>query len=89
MKTIWYSVEDDETRFEMKWPDNYDLSDIFDARAMVRDAAEDYWSEHDGWDRRWPLRFYLYSDDTSEAVQAFCVEMELSPNFYPVLELLP
>ena len=58
-------------RTNRKYGDNYD--------GFARDAAEDYYDNHDGWEASWPLEIKVYSDEV--LVGTFEAEMEMTPAF--------
>jgi hypothetical protein len=72
---VWYAVHDDgEYR--------YRLQTVFrDASDQAADAGEDYWNNHDGWESKWPLTFFIYESEDGPPVGAFEVEMETVPQF--------
>lgn len=47
---------------------------------LAEDAAEDYHSNHDGWESSWPITFSLYGID-GEKIGDFAVERETVPSF--------
>jgi len=53
--------------------------DQWDVEILARQAAEGYWSDHDGWESEWPLDFEIYIDGKSYGVCA--IEMESRPTF--------
>jgi len=46
---------------------------------VVTDLAEDYHSNHDGWESSWPLQFRIYEGDAE--IARFQVEREHEPTF--------
>ena len=77
-KFWWYSVSDcggDDSRFQ--------LDGIAEAlRDVAVDAAEDYHSNHDGWESHWPLMFTIYESEEGPPVARFEVERETVPAFH-------
>lgn len=80
---IQYTVCDTGTEFP---GDAYSLGyqtvinpDKWDVEIIAREAANDYWSNHDGWESEWPLNFEIFINGKSYGVCA--VEMESQPNF--------
>jgi len=51
-----------------------------DKEAIARDAAEDYFYNHDGWDDSWPQVFTFWSEDHVELFQAD-IELDYIPSF--------
>jgi hypothetical protein len=75
LRTYWYSTErDGETRYEMRRAVRH-LCDV------AADAAEDYYSNYDGWEAAWPLEFVLYESEDGPAVGRFEVDCETVPQF--------
>lgn len=48
---------------------------------IAEDCAEDYHSNHDGWEARWPLTFTIATEDET-ILGTFEVEREARPQFY-------
>lgn len=62
----------------------YDLNDEYDLEAIVEECADDYWSNHDGWEcRSWSdggtLTFSVWVDE--ERCVDFDVSVEFAPEF--------
>lgn len=74
-KTYWYSTSDCETRFQL-------AGVMRPLRDVAVDAADDYHGNHDGWESRWPLDFFIYESEEGLAVARFEVERETVPQFY-------
>ena len=51
-----------------------------DWRLVATDLADDYYSNHDGWESNWPVHFRIYKD--GECVWKGDVEREMEPAFY-------
>lgn len=60
------SVHGTQNQLERKW--------------IVEQAADNYFSDHDGWDCRWPLTFELLDDDQQVIYRAE-VQLESQPLF--------
>lgn len=76
--TYWYSVHEvgpDATRFQLPG-----ITRRLDDVAV--DAAEDYHSNHDGWESSWPLDITLYETKDGPAIATFEVERETVPEFH-------
>lgn len=64
----------------------YDLDDPYDLETIVEECADDYWSNHDGWEHRsWSegsstLTFTIWVDD--ERSVDFDVSIDFTPTFY-------
>lgn len=61
---------------EAKW----DIESDLDKELIAMKAAEDYFSEHDGWEDSWPQMFYFWDEDHNELFEA-SVGMEAQPAF--------
>jgi hypothetical protein len=63
----------DATKYEFNptWPNHHDAA---------QDAADDYHSNHDGWEASWPVDFSVESPDG--VVKSFSVDREARPEFY-------
>lgn len=69
------NCEDSYYHFECDWkPSSYNHSSI----AQI--AAEDFHSNHDGWEFDWPLEIELFTIE-GERLGLFSVEMEAVPRF--------
>jgi len=51
-------------------------------RLVANDLADDYHSNHDGWESKWPIEFRIYKND--ECVWRGEVDREMEPAFYVV-----
>lgn len=51
------------------------------AEELAQDAAEDFHSNHDGWECKWPLEFCVLLDGKW---YSFTVDREAVPSFYVV-----
>lgn len=51
-------------------------------RLVATDLADDYHSNHDGWEASWPIEFRIYKD--AECVWKGDIEREMEPAFYVV-----
>ena len=48
---------------------------------MAEDAAENYHSEHDGWEDTWPIKINLHKEDEGDVVATYGVDLEHAPTF--------
>ena len=48
---------------------------------VVEDCANDYHSEHDGWESSWPLTLRIWTE-TGEVLGDYLVERDYDPVFY-------
>lgn len=53
-----------------------------DWRLVATDLADDFHSNHDGWEAQWPVNIRIYKDD--ECVWSGDVDLEIEPNFYVI-----
>jgi hypothetical protein len=61
---------------------HYDLDTRWDEESidyMASDAAEDYFTNHDGFEASWPLNFEIFIDNVSQGIHE--VEFENTPTF--------
>ena len=80
--TVWYSVSDDDCRWELTVKGAWDMNDEFDAESVAEECAEDFHSNHDGWEYRWPLTIKLWADeDRTPALAIVDVERDMEPVF--------
>lgn len=79
--TYWYSVGNSSTRYclETNW---HDVDDPVVRRWLVDECAEDYHSNHDGWEDSWPLTITLWESESSNNGWSFEVEREMAPEFH-------
>lgn len=83
---VYYSARDDGHRFRLELDPTftegrYDLTDTDDQQIIVETCAEDWHSNHDGWEAQWPRTFTLYADKEGPALAAFEVDREYVPSF--------
>lgn len=76
---VYYSVpeHDAETRYriaETTW--NFD-----DPDCLAEECAENYHSEHDGWEATWPLTFAMHETEDGPERARMNVEREAVPSF--------
>jgi hypothetical protein len=67
MKTkVHYAVEDHGMTFEDSWSIDtvWDLDDALDY--IAEECAENYHSEHDGWESHWPVTFVMWDAQGKE-----------------------
>lgn len=87
MSDFYYSVGDDDSRYGIPArvigfpPEILDDLDDMDLEECAKECADDYDSNHDGWECRWPLKFTLYRTETSPSLGVFVVEKEAQPVF--------
>ncbi len=81
--TIWYARADygSAYRHSVTVGGSWDSMDSFDAENLAQECAEDYHSNHDGWEASWPLTFALYASKDGPEVGRFEVEREMEPTF--------
>jgi hypothetical protein len=76
-KEYWYSVR--ECSSDLRYLLRGTLRPL---RDVAVDAAEDYHSNHDGWESVWPLDIFIYESEEGPAIARFEVEREAVPQFY-------
>ena len=81
--TMWYSTDSygDESRFEVGLPRAYDLDDRLDQRGLAIRCAENFHSEHGGWECSWPLVFKVYESEDGPEIARFSVDRDVAPLF--------
>lgn len=52
-----------------------------DAEYLAQDAAEDYHSNHDGWESHWPIDFTLFREDGTK-IGEYTVDRDVEPVFF-------
>lgn len=86
---FYYTIEDGNHVYEYeppKWSSRtYDLTDEWDQETLAEDCADDWFSNHDGWERRsWaeghPVTFNL-TDEQGKIIVSFAVACEYEPRF--------
>lgn len=78
--TIWYrNVDNDDDSYRFSLP--HDGSLKIDERSAQL-CADDYHSNHDGWEITWPRDFALYETEDGLEVARFSIEREVEPRFY-------
>lgn len=80
MKEVWYSVNDDDGQYSIET--SYNINDSFSLECIAKLCAENYHSEHDGWEAAWPLDITLYESEDGPAIATFEVNREAEPVFY-------
>ncbi len=65
--------------------DCYEIESIWDIEEdgeyLAEDAAENYHSEHDGWEDTWPIKINLHKEDEGDVVATYGVDLEHTPTF--------
>lgn len=82
---LWYSVNDDDSeyRFCVKYtPSASSIKDDLDKEMAANHCAEDFHSNHDGWEAVWPLDITLYESEDGPSIAKFEVDREAEPVFY-------
>jgi hypothetical protein len=81
---FWYTVNDPgdaDERYRVKY--NFSLSGLAgDLLFAAEEAAEDYYSAHDGWESSWPLTFVFYDSEDGPEIGRCEVECESVPSFH-------
>lgn len=84
MQTIWYRVVDhcEESYYDVQLPDTYDLTRPIEQTMIANQCADDYHSNHAGWESSWPLTFTLHATEAGQEMARLNVEREMVPQFY-------
>lgn len=88
MKTIWYSVDGGD-RFSLELSDRVCMTRPYEQVSVAQRCADDYHSNHDGWESSWPLDFTLYETENGDPVATLEVEREAIPEFTATHKRLP
>lgn len=82
--TFWYGRAEDgyESRYPLTVRGAYDLSDAWDQSMLMKHAAQDYHSNHDGWEASWPCTFALAASEDGPEVARFTIDRDVEPVFY-------
>ena len=79
---LYYTVEDFndgiEDAFAMKG--DFYLEDKWELEMAAQDCAQNFWTNHDGWECSWPLNFTIYTPD-GKILGTFEIEQEYDPVF--------
>lgn len=68
---------DDVFVIETQW----DITDDIDQSWIAEECADDFHSNHDGWESTWPMKFKLW-DPQGNVVGVFEVDREYTPTFH-------
>lgn len=79
MKTIWYSSEGECHPLEVD--STTCLQRPLEARHVAEKCADDFHSNHDGWECSWPRTFTLHETEDGPVVATFEIEREAVPLF--------
>ena len=58
-----------------------DVSDEADLQDIGRDAADDFYRNHDGWESSWPVTFSFFTGD-GRHLGDVAVDIEFAPTFH-------
>jgi hypothetical protein len=79
---IYYTLEpkfDDYLNLEIAPSNNDELYE--DIELYVAECAEDYYYDHDGTERSWPMTIWIWENE-STLIGSFSVDMEPRAKFY-------
>lgn len=81
--TVFYTPTDDDGahRHKVVLDADYDLEDGTWNDSIAEQCADDWHSNHDGWEAQWPRVFVLYADKEGPELARFEVERETVPHF--------
>lgn len=68
---------DDLYQIETMW----DITDDIDQGWIAEECADDFHSNHDGWESSWPIEFKLWSDK-GVVIGVFEVDRDVQPVFH-------
>lgn len=76
---VWYQVVDqcEDTYYVLNT--KFDFTEFPDW--VAEDAAENYWSYHDGWDTDWPVVITLHESEDGPEVARFSVNSRQTRHF--------
>jgi len=86
MIKIYYTLEpefDDYLSIEDVFEGNVSIEAnpwMGDITDLAEKAAEDYYSEHDGWEASWPCHIWLWKEDATP-IGCYLVTLEAVPTF--------
>lgn len=83
-QVIWYSSSDCEepSRYELALPRGYHIMNKTDQGKLAELCADDFHSNHDGWESRWPRDITIYETEEGPPIASFEVDREAIPHFY-------
>lgn len=89
--TFWYGRAEEgySSRYQVTVRGAYDLTDESDQVSLAEEAADDYHSNHDGWEASWPITFALAATEDGPEVARFEIERETRPEFHACRVPLP
>jgi len=80
--TVWYSVNDsDDERHALRCDTRHTQQRINGTAMLAELCADDYHSNHDGWESRWPLTLSLFESEDGPELARFEIEREARPTF--------
>ena len=84
MQKIWYRVIDhcEASYYYLELPNTFDLMETRDQASIAVKCAEDYHSNHDGWESNWPLTFALHTTEEGPEAAQLDIDREAVPHFY-------
>lgn len=74
-ETMWYSVGSDSWAYAVRAPKRLPKD------MLAEKCAADYHRNHDGWESKWPLRFFLREEQSGPVIAVFDVQREEVPEF--------
>jgi len=85
---IFYRVIDccEDSYFEYDSGASYNLDVDYEQEALLEECADNFWSNHDGWEYTWPLTFTLHNEENGSEIGRFTIEMEAEPRFYATVK---
>jgi hypothetical protein len=83
-RSFWYGRVDPgygRYRYEMRLPVRIDLTDPHDLSDLAELAADDFHSNHDGWEASWPITFGIAATEDGPELARFEVDRDVEPVF--------
>lgn len=78
MSAIYYKTALDETSvYECPNSEDWDIDPY-----AAAGCADDYHSNHDGWEATWPLNLYLAETEAATTWTTFIIDREYTATFY-------
>jgi len=83
-KKIWYRVIDhcESSFYDIELSRTYNLFRPMEQRDIAAKCADDYHSNHDGWESSWPLTFTLHETEEGPEIARLEVDREAIPHFF-------
>ncbi len=80
-----YSVNNSEQIFEYDLEIPHEYIDPYNYEDVIKEVANDYYCDHDGYEDKWPLTFKLF-DDKNNFLHESKINVECVPTYYTVFK---